>query len=299
MTKAASIVQRALVVMAIVLLAGRLPVLADGDDSKKDTRWHVDVTPYIWAPSINGTAQWDRGSIRNGSLLPGRLPGEPLQPVIPAQPVLPTSGTLPVSLGPSSYLAHLNSAAMLTISAHNGSALLFTDIIYLNFSTNRTSIQTFTGPRSDVTVQTSSGASVRLTGAVWTVGGGYTLFRSGATNVDGFGGFRWVYPTATLDWTFAGPIGILNTSGHAQRGEWIADTIVGLRGKVGLGKHLYFPYYADIGTGAFSSTWQGVGGIGYGNFALLFRYLQYNMSGQHLFPSLRLGGLTLAGTFRM
>jgi hypothetical protein len=276
----------AFLAIAGALAAAEIPATAD-EDQKADNRWHVDLTPYIWAPTINGSVQYDRASIRSGI-----LPGGPVS-VLP-----PTSGTLNLNIVPSNFLSKINSAAMLTLSARRGTGLLFSDFIYLNLSSTEGRITSFTGPAGNVNLQASSGTGTRLTGTVWTVAGGYVLAQSKAVTLYGFGGWRYAGLSSKLDWQFAGPIGILDTTGHAERNVSLNDAIAGVRGQVRLGGHWYIPYYVDAGAGPSNSTWQGVGGIAYGNVALVYRSMQYNMTGDSLFPSLRLSGIALAGTFR-
>jgi hypothetical protein len=282
----ASFIQIAFLAIAGALSAAAIPANAD-DDQKADNRWHVDVTPYIWAPTINGSVQFDRGSIRSGL-----LPGGPVS-VLP-----PTSGTLNVNIAPSSFLSKINSAAMLTLSARRGTGLLFTDFIYLNLSSTEGRIVSFTGPAGNVNLQASSGTGTRLTGTVLTLGGGYVLAQSKVVTLYGFGGWRNAGINSKLDWQFAGPIGILDRTGHAERGATLNDAIAGVRGQVRLGGHWYIPYYGDIGAGPSNSTWQAVGGIAYGNVALVYRNLQYNTTPDGVFPGIRFSGIALAGTFR-
>lgn len=282
----------AFLAMAGVLAAAQIPALAD-EDQKADNRWHVDLTPYIWAPTITGSVQYDRASIRNG-LLPGGavLPGGPI--VVPP----PTSGTLNLNIGPNSYFSKLNSAAMFTLSARRGTGLLFTDLIYLNLTSAKNTITSFSGPFGNVNLQASAGTQSRLTGTVWTVAGGYALAQSKVANVYLFGGWRYAGVTSRLDWQFAGPFGILDRTGHAERNVSLNDAIAGVRGQVRLGPRWFIPYYVDVGAGPSNSTWQGLGGLGYGHFAIVFRSMQYNMTGENLFPNIRFGGVALGGTFR-
>jgi hypothetical protein len=295
----ALLIRIAFLAIAGALATVPLPAFADGDqhadgDQKSDNRWHVDVTPYLWAPTINGSLQYDRASIRSG-LLPQIPPGAP--PLAPA--VVPASGTLNVNVGPNDYFSKINSGALLNVSARRGTGLLFSDVIYLNLSSSRNTITSFTGPQGNVNLQVSAGTQSRLTGTVWTVAGGYVLAENQIATLYGFGGWRYVGLDSKLDWQFAGPFGVLDASGHADRSVNLGDLIVGVRGQVRLGRgHWFIPYYADIGEGASTTTWQAYGGIGYGHFAIVFRNVQYNMDGENLFPQLRFGGIAIAGTFR-
>jgi hypothetical protein len=289
----ASFVQICVLTMASVLAVVQAAAAAD-EEQKADDRWHVDLTPYIWVPSVNGSLQYDRASIRSGL-----LPSVPVIPAVGAPLGPPTSGTLNINVGPNSYLSKFNSGALFTVSARRGNGLLFSDFIYSNLSSTKNRIASFTGPFGNVNLQVSSGTGERVTGTIWTVGGGYALAQSKIATAYLFGGWRNAGVNTRLDWQFAGPFGILDRTGHAERNVSLNAALVGLRGQVRLGGHWYIPYYVDIGTGPSNSTWQGVGGIAYGNVALVFRNLQYNMPGDNLIQSLRFGGVALAGTFRL
>ncbi|HTJ25084.1 MAG TPA: hypothetical protein VMA36_02870 [Candidatus Limnocylindria bacterium] len=250
-----------------------------------ENHWRVDLIPYLWAPTLNGTLNYDFPSIRHG-IRPGII-----------APIVERSGSLNVNVGPSSYLTHLNSAAMMEVVAQRGTGVLFTDVIYLNLSSSQTSIRNFSGPNGNIDLQTSTGASVHLSGTVWTIGGGYAILRGKWGTLQGFGGYRSAAIRTSLGWQFSGPFGILDTTGDAQRDVTLSDALAGVRGDVRLTRRLYIPYYFDIGAGNANSTWQGIGGFGYRfptwSLLLVFRNLQYNTTPTNVIPNLRMGGIAL------
>jgi hypothetical protein len=82
--------------------------------------------------------------------------------------------------------------------------------------------------------------------------------------------------------------------------EW--DGIIGLRGEVRFGESSGFmPYYADIGAGSNSSTWQALLGVGYrfgwGDVVLVVRSLSYDFTDDTQLH-LRMTGPALGASFR-
>ena len=73
------------------------------------------------------------------------------------------------------------------------------------------------------------------------------------------------------------------------------DGAVGVRGSLGLGgDHWFVPYYADIGAGSSSLTWQAITGVGYkfgwGDLNLFYRYLRYDMQHDDLLQNVSFYG---------
>ncbi len=67
--------------------------------------------------------------------------------------------------------------------------------------------------------------------------------------------------------------------------------IIGVKGRMMLGAGDWFiNYYADVGSGYSTTTWQGIGGVGYafkwGEVILDYRTLHYNVGGQKLIDEL-------------
>ena len=97
-----------------------------------DGNWHFTLTPYLWLPNFNGTAD-----VR----LPGafdRLSGavEELR--------------LDAEVGPNDYLENLQFALMLTGEARKGRWSALTDFIYVDFGDQKTHARSLSGPRGRV-----------------------------------------------------------------------------------------------------------------------------------------------------
>src|SRR3954469_11128834 len=85
------------------------PVAADAPErgAGSDEGWSFSLTPYIWLPNINGTLKY-------------------------ATP--PGGGARPeVDTGPNNYLENLSFALMLAGEARKDKWSIFTDLIYLDF----------------------------------------------------------------------------------------------------------------------------------------------------------------------
>lgn len=92
-------------------------------------------------------------------------------------------------------------------------------------------------------------------------------------------------------------------SGKVSSSEDIWTGIIGDRGHYRLGDGGWFTnFYADIGGGSSTFTWQGLAGIGYafhwGNILLDYRYLYYDQDDGELLDDLRFGGLALGVNFQ-
>ena len=248
--------------------------------------WHFEITPYLWLPNIDGTVTFDG----------------------PADGV----GKLETTAGPNDYLQHLKMAGMVSAGVRKDRWSVFTDVIYLDFSKEDSTVRSveFDALNSRVKIGAGldSGSRTSLEGTEWTLAGGYSLVQSGQGTLDVFGGFRYFTVKASLDWELAASVSspaggrTLERSGSiSQRGE-LWDGIVGARGRINLGKsNLFIPYYLDIGTGTSALTWQALLGVAYAfnwwDIKLAYRHLYYNTDGK-LIDDMRFSGPALGANFR-
>jgi hypothetical protein len=240
-----------------------------------DGSWHFSLTPYLWAPSIEGSLNFTTG--------PG---GQPQ-----------------VAVAPTDYLQYLNVPVMLAGEARKRNWAIFTDFVYVDFSGEKAVVKSVKGPLGLVQVPIDAGSQLGLRGTVWTLAGSYTVVRAASATLDVLGGFRNLTLKASLDWQFTGGIGLLSASGSLSQTEHLWDAIIGVRGKVNLGTgSWYATYYLDVGTGSSAQTWQAVAGIGYalawGDVLLAYRHLQYDAGDDKLIQQLRMGGPALGLSFR-
>jgi len=269
---------RALVVLG-VLTIGAAPARAAEDPY--DGEWHFAVTPYIWLPNVNGKLRYDN---------------------------FEGAGTsAEAQTGPNNYLENLTLALFLSGEARKGSWAVFTDIIYLDFANQDSTLKSVSGSDGTVLIPRDQNVNTEtsLRGGVWTLAGSYTVARNDTATLDILAGARYLLIKTSLDWnlttTITSPgISVQSSGDHSNRGD-VLDAIVGLRGKVRFGSGWFVPYYLDFGTGGTNLTWQGMAGIGYAfdwiDVLASYRSLYYDQSGDRLLQNIRFNGPAVAVTF--
>lgn len=142
-------------------------------------------------------------------------------------------------------------------------------------------------------------ADLQLTGWIWTLGGGYSLWRDGGSHLDLIAGGRLLAMDTDLTLTGGGPLGLQR---KASKSADLLDGIVGVSGRLALSDRWFVPYYADVGTGDSDLTWQAVGGVGYGfgwgDVMLLYRHLDYDQRNDKLIQDVEFSGGMLGVNFR-
>ena len=250
-------------------------------------KWTFSVMPYLWLPSVDGKLRF----------------GPP--------PV--NGGTANVSVDADTLLDNLDFAFMINGEARKGRWLISTDYIYLDFSKADSAVRSVDfnpgpGPINISTGAANGSAQSSLRGDLWTLVGGYAAVE-GKASLDVIGGFRYLGITAKTDWQLNAAVTLPNStltfarSGNAEKSEDIWTAIVGAKGRAKLGESPWFVnYYADVGGGSSTFTWQGVAGIGYafrwGDILFDYRYLYYSQSGDQLIDNVSFGGFALGANFR-
>lgn len=234
-----------------------------------DGKWHYAVTPYVFAPQINGTFQFP---------VPGF--GTKHAPV-----------TINAHEPLGSYLQHTNAFGIISGEARKNSAVAAFDFIWANISTQKA-----------IVTPVSSNAGFRVTGIIWTVAAGGTIAHSDAATLDALIGVRSLNLNAALNWNFARPIQVLPQAGSVAKSGTVNDIVAELRGKVRVGDRFFVPVYFDGGFGSGSSTMQAAGGLAYdepwGNIALMYRALIYNANPLSLNQRLTFNGLAIGATYK-
>jgi opacity protein-like surface antigen len=262
--------------VALALLGSSAPARA------ADEGWSFALTPYLWLPNVNGTLKY--------SVPPGG------------------NSSPDVETGPNNYLQNLQAALMLAGEARRDRWSVQTDVIYLNFANQKSSVKevNFGGPTVGTSLNSSTSSS--LTGWLWTLVGGYTWMQTPRATVDALGGIRYLGIRASTDWQLTasvpGPGGgqTFPASGSISERVDLWDAIVGVRGRVHLGEgKWYLPYYLDAGAGASKLTWQALLGISYefswGRAVLDYRHLAYDQKDDKLLQDFRFSGPALGVTF--
>ena len=268
-----------LATLAALALCGALGAAAETPGNQ----WTFSITPYLWAPNIDGTLNYND---------------------------LPEGGGSPeAQVGPNDYLENLSMALMISGEVRKSRWLAFTDLIYLDFSSEDSSVKAvdFDGTRISASADVSTDSS--LTGMVWTLGTGYAVLPGRPVDLDIFGGVRYFGLKASTEWELelavTGPQGgqTFPRSGAIAEREDLWDGIVGLKGRFWLGGSGWsIPYYFDGGMGSSNLTWQGMIGIAYSykwfGVDLAYRHLYYDMKGDKLLQDVRFSGPILGLSFR-
>jgi hypothetical protein len=100
----------ATLITILILFIGQ-SATAQPDDGK----WQFSITPYLWAPNIDGTLNFDA----------------------PASGI----GRPNVETGPNDYLENLDFAVMLAADVRKKRWSVFTDLIYLDFSAEKSTVK--------------------------------------------------------------------------------------------------------------------------------------------------------------
>ena len=249
-------------------------------------QWQFTITPYLWLPNIDGTLKYN--------VPPG------------------TSGRPNVKVGPNDYLENLEFAVMINGEIRKARWSVFTDLIYLDFSNEKSrvkSIDIVNIGENTISSSIDAGTESSLKGAAWTLAGGYSVLQGDLGRLDLLVGFRYFGLKASTDWkltaTVNGPGGgqVFPRSGSISQSEDLWDGVIGLRGRLNLGSSkFYVPYYLDVGTGSSEVTWEGMVGFGYGfkwvDLVFAYRHLYYDMDDDKLVQDMRFSGPALGLTFR-
>jgi hypothetical protein len=222
-------------IVPAALAAMFLHSTAQAQDATPDAdRWRVDLTPYVWLPSLSGTVQPRAG-----------LP------------------TFKANLSTEDILDNLGGAFFLTGTARRGRLVLFADFTWEELARR----ETVTPPVLPIT------ASVRgqISKIAATVAAGVTAVERPDATLDLLAGVRVWRVDASVDADVeVGGLLELGASG-SRRVSW-ADPIVAARLRLQLTPELSVVAYGDIGGLNVNSrlTWQAVGTL---NYAFSERFL--------------------------
>jgi len=261
------------VLVTVVLLA--CATVVNAQQKNPDDKWRFTITPYLWLPSLTGSLKTD-------------------------PPAGFTSGI--TDIGPGSYLENLQFAGMLDFQVQKGKWSLQGDIIYVDFSDHDRNAH-FPGVLpggGGWTVQADTG----LKALVSEFAGAHSVFRNEHSNFDLLGGVRYANIDSNVSLNITGPLPAWVRSRTSANTASFVDPIVGFKGKLGLGKKWYLPYYFDIGGFSVDSdvTLQAYTGVGYRfsnwfSLGLGYRYLYYNFGDTKRVKDLNVYGGSLAFNF--
>jgi hypothetical protein len=228
--------------------------------------WAWRGTLYGWFPNVNATANLG----------------------------LPGGGQVAIDAGPDDYLSKLQFALMGTLEARKGPWSIFGDVVIFDFGNVSSNATSISGPGGPVPLPPGTALSTDFKGFVGEVAAGYSVLQTPTANLDIVGGVRYLRLKAGLDFTFgAVPPGV-PPQGSVESSKDFWDGVVGVRGKADFADKWFASYYADVGTGSSSFTWQAFAGVGYRfkwvDALVGYRHLQYNFSSDRPVSDLRLSG---------
>jgi hypothetical protein len=268
------------VAFGLAVFSGSMPARAD--DLNPFNKVSIDVTPYIWGPTVNGTLRF--------KLSDYTLPN--------GQPAGSNLNTFDEGIGPNSYLSKLNSAFMLNAIVHVGAAGLYMDVINVNASNVSGTAKNFTGPIGGALATVALNTNAQIVATLWTIAPSFTVYHSKAAEVSLLAGGQFLNLSANAGAKLSDLMGNSISAAGLKRESYSAF-ILGTYGHVGLGGKWSAPFYVDAGWGT-PSTWQGMIGVKYGNTTLLWRHLQYNAaSSTALLQGISLDGPALAYTLHL
>lgn len=283
-----SLIRLQRVVMGMVLLASMTALIftapAQAQSTVPSDQWTFSITPYLWLPNVNGTLKYN--------IPPG------------------AGGSPEVEAGPNDYLQNLQTVIMLSGEARKDRWLVFTDVIYLAFTDEESSVKSINFGSSLVSSSLNLATSSSLRGTAWTLGAGYAVQTGKPVTLDVFGGIRYFSLQARTSWQLVTEVTVTGgggltfpRTGGISAGDDLLDGIIGVKGRIQLGSSEWsIPYYFDIGAGSSQVTWQGMIGVAYsfkwGDVMFAFRDLYFDEKDDKLIQDLRFSGPALGLTFR-
>jgi hypothetical protein len=249
-------------------------------------QWKFSITPYLWLPNVNGTLKYNIPPSTGGG------------------------GSPEVEAGPNDYLQNLEAVMLLSGEVRKERWSVFTDIIYLGFANQKSSVKEINFGGNIVSSSMNLATSTWLRGMNLTFGVGYAVKTGKAAPVDVFGGLRYFDLSAGTDWqltaTVSGPTNTSQTfpaSGSISKSSPLLDGIIGVKGRFPLGESRWsVPYYLDIGMGSSKLTYQWLLGIAYsfrwGDVTLAYRDLYFDQADDKFVQNLQFSGLALGATIR-
>ena len=275
-----SVLMGLLVTGSLVLV---ITMPAHADLNMYDGNWHFTIAPYLWAPTVNGTLNFTAPS--------GASAGAP-----------PASTTVGVTVGPNALFTHLNFGFLGYFEARKANWSIFADVLDLNLSNQASSVTTINFGSGPIHVDPSFNinTSSTLQTFLGSLAGSYTVWREDKSTLDVFGGAQYLDASSTVNWSLVGPLGLFPKSGSLSGSDHLVAGIIGVKGRINLGRSNWFvPYFLDGGAGGFT-TWQGMVGIGYSfswlDIVLTYRHLYIDTQG-HVLQNTSLSGPMLGLAF--
>ena len=246
-------VQYLLLAVALgVLLGGPRPSAAE--EGKSVAKWGYNLSLYAWIPSLDGKLKYNLGG------------GDSSQEV-----------------DAGSVIEDIQTVFMGNFEVHKSRWSWQADYIYLDMAdAKQDSVHINLGPGIDI----STGASASLTGWYLGLSGAYQVYDSEKGTVYTLLGTRYLSLSTDITLNLTGPLPPSLPGLNLNASTEILDGVVGVKGRLFLGKHWYMPYHLDVGTGKSRLTWEAMTGIGYGfmrwDLLLVYRHLGFDEGDDNL-----------------
>jgi len=252
-----------LFVLLLLMLVAAMPANAAAEEAAQKNGWQFGADIYGWMPSIGGKT--------------------------------PSGDTIHISFG--DLLDDLEFTFMGGVAARYGRWSFTTDAIYLKLKEENDG--KVTGPRGLLNLKVD--ATVKLQSWVVTPAVGYSIVDTDKVRLDILAGARYLWLKPELELDITGPFRERDKNISDSGDAW--DGIVGIRGNVNLDKNWYVPYYADMGTGDSTFTWQAMAGFGYRisrvvDVVAAYRYLYWKLDDNKVLDKLYINGPLVGLRFR-
>jgi len=268
--------------LSLCILTGlaSAPALAQSTD-----KWQFSVQPYLWLPTVNTDLSFSA----------------------------PPGGYAPdTQVGPYDYLSNLKFLAMLSGEARKGDWSIISDFVYLSFSDDHGAVRNVDfnsgGAHNRVSSSIDASGDTSFKGLEWTLAASKRVVQTPMASFEILGGVRYFGLKAEANWsgsaTITSPNGSANfpASGSISQSVDLWNAVLGVRGSIKLGQSQWFvPYYADLGFGSDSSSWQAMTGLGYafdwGSVRAVYRHIAYDQSDNKLIQNLSFSGPAIGAEF--
>ncbi len=239
------------------------PAVAQANNSDE---WQFTVTPYLWAAGVGGQ----------------------------------TSGGAEIEVPFSDVVDNLKWGFLGAVGARKGKWSVLGDVVVLDLESNKQTV--LSGPLDPGIINVPVDAQFKLQSWVVHFAGGYNLLQSDTNST-----LDVIFGTRLLDLDMDIKVdyevlGEPRSRELSQSGNtW--DAIVGLKGNIALGKRLYVPYQADIGTGESDFTWQALAGVSFRatswlDLGVVYRHIEWDFGSDSDIADLSFSGPAASVKFR-
>ena len=262
---------KALIILILAGLVAAAVAPAEAAGAAPDDARKYKFAIYGWLPDIRGTLNQE----------------------------IPGSGDT-LAIDADTLLDNLDMTAMLAFEARRGEHWsILADLIYLDEGAEASGVVTV----PDIP-ELVLDAEARLDLKAWIVslGGARTIVERERATLRVLFAVRYFNMDTDLDLRFEGEIPPELSQANFTNEATLWDGVIGVQGRLHLGKHWFVPYHLDAGTGESDFTWQAMAGFGYrfrwGSVFGVYRALEYDQGSSKPVEDFRFAGPALAVNIR-